>query len=173
MDAQFLCAICHHPVAKSSRRPSAHFLPRCMRVEPHGSKLSPSATDNPDGKGLDFHFEDRQYCAIGNCSKLLWDAVGVADQPDYWNAYSTNLFTARACDIIRTHHSAADGAGLFLYLAYLLHSMILLAADQFCIGILHCLTADKGECCAEQVPGGARAAPEPRTLLRPIQRNDC
>ena len=122
MDTQLLCA--NHPVAKSSCCPSARSFPASPRVEPYGSKLSPGVIENPDGNGLDFHFEDRQYCAIGNCSKLLWDAVGVADQPDYWNAYSTNLFTARACDIIRTHHSTADGAGLFLYLAYLLRSVI-------------------------------------------------
>lgn len=42
----------------------------------------------------------------------------MADQPNFWEAYSTNLFTARACDIIRTHHSTTNDAGLFLYLAY-------------------------------------------------------
>jgi arylsulfatase A-like enzyme len=55
-------------------------------------------THNFYGHGLDFHYEEGQYCAIGNCSKLLWDAVGVADQPDYWAAYSTNLFTGAKLD---------------------------------------------------------------------------
>ena len=39
-----------------------------------------------DGNGLDFHLEEGQYCGVKNCSKLLWDAVGVADQPNYWEA---------------------------------------------------------------------------------------
>ena len=39
-----------------------------------------------DGNGLDFHLEEGQYCGVKNCSKLLWDAVGVADQPNFWEA---------------------------------------------------------------------------------------
>jgi arylsulfatase A-like enzyme len=76
-------------------------------------------THNFYGHGLDFHSEEGQYCGVKNCSKLLWGAVGVADQPNYWEAYSTNLFTERAVEVIRTHHSAEPAAaGLFLYLAY-------------------------------------------------------
>lgn len=76
-------------------------------------------THNFYGHGLDFHVEEGQYCGTHNCSKLLWDAVGVADQPNYWDAYSTNLFTGRAVSLIEKHHSMeADGTGFFLYLAY-------------------------------------------------------
>lgn len=53
-----------------------------------------------------------------NCSKLLWDKVGVADQPDFWNAYSTNLFTDRAIQVVEAHHSEDADKALFLYLAY-------------------------------------------------------
>ena len=50
-------------------------------------------THNFYGHGLDFHEENGQYCGPSNCSKLLWEAVGDVDQPAYWEAYSTNLFT--------------------------------------------------------------------------------
>eukprot|EP01047_Picozoa_sp_COSAG01_P011322 COSAG01_NODE_495_length_16308_cov_92.317088_12_plen_60_part_00 len=42
----------------------------------------------------------------------------MANQPNYWDAYSTNLFTARAISLIETHQQQVPEAGLFLYLAY-------------------------------------------------------
>lgn len=69
----------------------------------------------------------------------VWDAIGPGDckhngscsQPDYWNSYSTHLFTDRAIKIIGDHAKEAAagtiGGGsdaeaaplpLFLYLAY-------------------------------------------------------
>ena len=106
-------------------------------------------THNFYGNGLDFHQEDQPNCSIASgCSKLVWEAIGPGNcsrignctQPDYWNSYSTHLFTARAVQIIDGHAKeaaarvlgagaagaaagaagAAAGAGLplFLYLAY-------------------------------------------------------
>eukprot|EP00040_Diaphanoeca_grandis_P014932 m.75864 g.75864 ORF g.75864 m.75864 type:complete len:563 (+) comp24834_c0_seq1:76-1764(+) len=86
------------------------------------------------GNGLDFHQEDEQNCSFkSGCSKLLWDTVGVGNcdrngscsVANYWDYYSTHLFTARAIDIINSHGAtttsnvfAATSSPMFLYLAF-------------------------------------------------------
>jgi len=55
--------------------------------------------------GMDLHHEEGQRCGPG-CTRLLWEAKGT---------YSTNLYTARAVDLISRHDPTTP---LFLYLAY-------------------------------------------------------
>jgi hypothetical protein len=44
------------------------------------------------GQGLDFHQEDSANCSIrSGCSKLLWETVGPADAPNFWDVYVTHL----------------------------------------------------------------------------------
>ena len=55
--------------------------------------------------GLDLHDEPRPFCGPG-CTTRPWGARG---------QYSTNLYSARAVDVIERHDASR---GLFLYLAY-------------------------------------------------------
>ena len=51
----------------------------------HKDQLTIMFVGSPNTR-TDFHLEEGQFCGTKNCSKLLWDAVGVADQPNYWEA---------------------------------------------------------------------------------------
>ena len=57
--------------------------------------------------GFDFHDEPRMFCGPG-CTTRPWHLQG---------QYSTNLFSARAVELIEKHDPATQG-NLFLYLAY-------------------------------------------------------